>query len=72
MRMLFVAAVLALAGCTANPGYNMMEGGMAGAAVGCVATIFIGCVPGAIAVGAAGAGAGLLSTQPPYEGYYGP
>jgi hypothetical protein len=72
--MLFAAgaALLALAGCTPNPGVNMTEGGLGGAAVGCgigaAATaplLGIGCVPGAIIGGAAGGTAGLASTPPP-------
>ena len=66
------AALLALAGCTPNPGVNMTEGGLGGAAVGCgigaAATaplLGIGCVPGAIIGGAAGGTAGLASTPPP-------
>lgn len=66
------AALLALAGCTPNPGVNVTQGGLGGAAVGCgigaAATaplLGIGCVPGAIIGGAAGGTAGLASTVPP-------
>src|SRR5215467_2705732 len=66
------AGLLVLAGCTPNPGVNMTEGGLGGAAVGCgigaAATaplLGIGCVPGAIIGGATGGTAGLASTPPP-------
>jgi len=66
------AGLLALARCTPNPGANLTEGGLGGAAVGCgigaAATaplLGIGCVPGAIIGGAVGGTAGLASTTPP-------
>jgi hypothetical protein len=58
-----------LAACTHDPVQNTTEGGAGGAATGAVigrlATIPIGCGPGA-AVGG-GAGAGLASTQLPAQ-----
>ena len=72
MSMTAAVAVLALAGCTSNPGTNVTEGGLGGAAVGCgigaavtAPLLGIGCVPGAIIGGAAGGTAGLASTPPP-------
>jgi hypothetical protein len=66
------AALLVLAGCTPNPGANLTEGGLGGAAVGCgigaavtAPLLGVGCVPGAIIGGAAGGTAGLASTPPP-------
>ena len=66
------AGLLVLAGCTPNPGVNLTEGGLGGAAVGCgigaavtAPLLGIGCVPGAIIGGAAGGTAGLASTPPP-------
>ena len=66
------AGLLVLAGCTPNPGVNVTEGGLGGAAVGCgigaAATaplLGIGCVPGAIIGGAVGGTTGLASTTPP-------
>jgi hypothetical protein len=69
--------VSGLAACSPNPAANTTEGGLGeaatGAAIGCVATIPIGCAPGA-AVGAAigggvGAAGGLASTTPPPPSY---
>jgi hypothetical protein len=71
--VLLATSLLALGACTHDPVQNTAEGGVggagAGAAIGCLATLPIGCAPGA-AVGAAvgggaGAGAGLASTQLP-------
>lgn len=78
MRLIVVAALLVLGGCTANPGYNMVGGAAggaaAGAAIGCLATIPIGCAPGAGVGAIIGAGAGSamgLMTTPP-RAYYAP
>ena len=66
------ACALSIGGCTADPGYNTTAGGLGGAAAGCAigaavtAPLFgVGCVPGALIGGAAGAGTGLASTPPP-------
>jgi len=73
------AGLLVLAGCTPNPGANLTEGGLGGAAVGCgigaAATaplLGIGCVPGAIIGGAVGGTAGVASTTPPPPQYASP
>ncbi len=74
-RILYIVAFvcsLSIGGCTADPGYNTTAGGLGGAAAGCAigaavtAPLFgVGCVPGALIGGAAGAGTGLASTPPP-------
>ena len=53
-----ILLVTGLAACTSNPVANTadMGGAATGAVIGCIATIPIGCVPGA-AVGAAIGGA---------------
>jgi hypothetical protein len=72
MSMTAAVTVLVLAACTPNPGTNLTEGGLGGAAVGCgigaavtAPLLGVGCVPGAIIGGAAGGTAGLASTPPP-------
>ncbi len=72
LRVVIAACALSLGGCTADPGYNTTAGGLGGAAAGCAigaavtAPLFgVGCVPGALIGGAAGAGTGLASTPPP-------
>ena len=70
-KIVVVGLLLLVSACTPNPGVNMMEGGVGGAAVGCgigalvtLPLAGIGCVPGAIIGGAAGATTGVMSTQP--------
>src|SRR6266567_8398444 len=72
LRAVIAACALSIGGCTTDPGYNTTAGGLGGAAAGCAigaavtAPLFgVGCVPGALIGGAAGAGTGLASTPPP-------
>src|SRR5215831_13533739 len=70
-------ALLALTSCAAtpDPGYNTVSGGAtgaaAGAAIGCLATIPVGCAPGAPSVSSYPYTASLpySSPQPPQPGY---
>ena len=79
MRYIALACALLAAGCTSNPAYNTGAGGIGGAAVGCgigaavtAPLLGVGCIPGAIIGGAAGATMGAASTYPPPQYYPSP
>lgn len=51
-----------LSACSANPAQN----GLSGAAIGCVVTIWAGCIPGALAGGAIGVVTAPINAHPSY------